>query len=157
MQRSTLPTQTDEEVVVVAARFAWDEYRRNHAYVCKVGRVFRAVEYMAFYSANQIYPLVPVILDICPAITLERGRYPGKLGEIVDKFIGVQSRKEGETYQVVLLSSPDDLRTQQLDRPIPNDLKSRSGRGTAFTQYQRYVSLVSLKKAKTTSDLVGDM
>jgi len=157
MQRSTLPTQTDEDVVVVAARFAWDEYQGYPAYVCKVGRGFRAVEYMAFYSANQIYPLAPVILDICPAVTFERGRYSGKLGDIVGRFIGRQDRKEGETYQVVLLSAPDDPETQRLAAPIPNNLKSESGRVTAFTQNQRYVSLASLKKAKTTSDLVGDV
>jgi hypothetical protein len=131
--------------------------KRNHAHVCKVGRAFRQAKYMAFYSANQIYPLVPMILNIYPAVVLERSRYSGELGEVVDKSIGAHDRMEGETYQVVLLSEPDDPRTQKLDHSTPNDLKSRSGGGTAFTQKQRYVSLASLKRAKKTSDLVGDV
>jgi len=157
MQRSTIPTQTDQDVVVVAAGFAWEEYQVHDAYVCKVGRTFRKVQYMAFYSAKQICTLVPAILKFCPAVILEQGRYSGELGEVVDKSIGVHDRMEGETYQVVLLSKPDDPRTQKLNHPIPNDSKSRSGRITAFTQKQRYVSLASLKRAKTTSDLVGDL
>ena len=157
MQRSTLPTQTDEDVVVVAARFAWDEYQRYNLYVCKVGRTFRQAQYMAFYSANQIYPLVPFILEPPEAVIFQRGRYPGEFGDIVDKLTGVHDRKEGETYQVVRLSSPDDPRTVKLDSPIPNDLTSESGGSTAFTRYQRYVSLASLKKAKKTSDLAGDV
>jgi len=157
MQRSTLPTQTDEDVVVVAARFAWDEYQRYNLYVCKVGRTFRQAQYMAFYLANQIYPLAPFILEPPEAVIFQRGRYPGEFGDIVDKLTGVHDRKEGETYQVVRLSSPDDPRTVKLDSPIPNDLTSESGGSTAFTQYQRYVSLASLKKAKKTSDLAGDV
>jgi hypothetical protein len=157
MRRSTLPTQTDEDAVVVAARFAWDEYRGNDAYVCKVGRSFRQAKYMVFYSGNEIHSLAPVILNTYPAITFERGRYSGKLGEIVDKLTGTHDRKEGETYQVVLLSSPDDPRTVKLDSPIPNDLKSKNGGRIAFTQYQRYASLADLNRAKTTSDLVRDV
>jgi hypothetical protein len=156
MQRRTLPSLADQDVVVVAAGFAWEEYQGHNAYVCKVGRTFRKAQYMAFYSANQIYPLVPVILNIYPAVILEQSRYSGELGEVVDKSIGAHDRLEGETYQVVFLSEPDDPRTQKLDHPIPNDSKSRSGGGTAFTQYQRYVSLARLKRAKTTSNLVGD-
>lgn len=157
MQRRTVPTQTDQDVVVVPARYAWGEYQGIHAYLCQVGRVFRSVEYMAFYTAKVIYPLVPMILDIHDKIVLERGRYAGILGHAVASFIGLQDRKEGEMYKIVLLSSPDDPRTQVLTAPLPNDLKSRSGRVTAFTQNQRYVSLASLKRAKTTSDLAGDV
>ena len=157
MQRSTIPTQTDQDVVVVAAGFAWEEYQGHNAYVCKVGRTFRKAQYMAFYSARQICTLVPLILDPPETFIFQRGRYPGEIGEIVDNLTGVHDRKEGETYQVVRLSSPDDPRTQVLAAPLPNDLKSRSGRVTAFTQKQRYVSLASLKRAKSTSDLVGDV
>ena len=123
MQRRTLPTQTDQDVVVVAADFAWEEYQGHNAYVCKVGRTFRKAQYMAFYSAKQICTLVPTILNFYPAVILEQGRYSGELGEVVDKSIGVHDRMEGETYQVVLLSKPDDPRTQKLDHPIPNDSK----------------------------------
>ena len=157
MQQHTLPTQTDEDVVVVAARFAWDEYQRYNAYVCKVGRTFRQAQYIAFYSAKQIYPLVPLILETLETVIFQRGRYSGKIGEIVDNLTGVHGRKEGETYKIVLLSPPEDRLTQCLEASIQNDLKSKSGRGTAFARFQRYVSLASLKRAKKTSDLVGDV
>ena len=157
MQRSTIPTQTDQDVVVVAAGFAWEEYQGHNAYVCKVGRKFRKAQYMAFYSARQICTLVPLILDPPETFIFQRGRYPGEIGEIVDNLTGVHDRKEGETYKIVLLSPPEDRLTQCLEASIQNDLKSKSGRGTAFARFQRYVSLASLKRAKKTSDLVGDV
>jgi hypothetical protein len=89
-------------------------------------------------------------------VVLKRGRYKGRLGELVDKLIGDRSRSKkelGHRYKVFLLSAPDDKRTLRLDEPIRNDVKSKSGQPTAFTMGQRYVSIEKLLKARTTRDL----
>ena len=72
------------------------------------------------------------------------------------KLLDDESRDEGTSYKVMMLTAPDDPKTIHLDGPVVNDLESDSGRPTAFTQNQRYVSLERLKKAKGTSGLVND-
>jgi hypothetical protein len=52
---------SESEVVVVAARHAWPEYERCHAYICQTRRAFKPVKRIAFYSQGQIYPRVPLI------------------------------------------------------------------------------------------------
>jgi hypothetical protein len=54
----------------------------------------------------------------------------------------------------MLLSASDDPETLHLGSDIPNDLVSSTGRPTAFTQGQRYVSKRAILKAKTTAELV---
>ena len=66
------------------------------------------------------------------------------------------SRKEGTAYKVIFLSPPDSPDTLRLEAHIPNNLTTKSGRTTAFTQNQRYVSSERLSQAKATSDLVED-
>ena len=57
--------------------------------------------------------------------------------------------------KIVFLTPPDSPDTLVLPHDILNNLISGSGRGTAFTQGQRYVSLSRLEKGpKTTSELV---
>ena len=58
-------------------------------------------------------------------------------------------------FKIVFLSPSDSPDTLVLPDDIVNDLSTGGGRGTAFTQWQRYVSLVRLEKGpKTTSELV---
>src|SRR2546421_10886098 len=58
-------------------------------------------------------------------------------------------------FKIVFLSPPDSADTLVLPDDIVNNLTTGGGRGTAFTQWQRYVSLVRLEKGpKTTSELV---
>jgi hypothetical protein len=145
-----------KDTVVVAARHAWTEYQKYHAYVCQPARTFQTVRHMAFYAAGQIFSLVPRIVDVVDQVVFECGRYPGHLGQVVARLLGLELREEGASYKVFLLSPPDDPQTVRLDGPVLNDLRSASGRLTAFTQGQRYVRLDDLVKAKRTSDLVND-
>ena len=56
----------------------------------------------------------------------------------------------------MFLSGPDSPETLVLPQDIENDLTANTGRGVAFTQGQRYVSLSRLEKGpKRTSELVG--
>ncbi|MBU0719549.1 MAG: hypothetical protein KJ749_15000 [Planctomycetes bacterium] len=144
------------DVVVVAARHAWPEYAKYHAYVCQADRSFQAVTRMAFYSHGQIHPLVPKIVESHDHVDFVRGRHDGKVGALIKTMLREGVRKEETAYKVVLLSPPDSPDTLALDSPIPNDLTSENGRTTAFTQNQRYVSSDRLKKAKATSDLAAN-
>lgn len=141
------------EVVVVAARHAWPEYERYHAYVCQADRRFQPVSRIAFYAGGRIWPLVPRILEVHEHVDFAVGRCEGSLGILVDRLLTDQVRSEG-VYKVILLSSPESDETVKLSGPVLNDLTSKNGRPTAFTQGQRYVARDRLCNAKTTSDLV---
>ena len=99
--------------------------------------------------------MIPRILEIHDSVVFRRGAHTGSLGAVVEGSIQSRGRREGEEYKVVLLSAPDDPQTERLPAPILNDMTSQSGRPTAFTQNQRYVSLQRLKAARTTSDLLA--
>jgi len=142
------------DVVVVPARNAWPEYEQYHAYVCQPDRPFQQVIRLAFYSYGHIHPLVPLILESHPHVEFVPGKHKGKLGELISTLLKANKRKEGTAYKVVFLSPPESPDTLKLDHSIPNDLKSKAGKTTAFTQNQRYVPSERLRTAKTTSDLV---
>src|SRR5437588_13069125 len=58
-----------ERVVVVAARFALDEYRKCSAYICLPHRSFQDCVRMAFYAKNKIDRHIPKILGHIEAIS----------------------------------------------------------------------------------------
>jgi hypothetical protein len=143
-----------DEVLVVAALWALDEYRRTSAYVCQPNRTFRDVERMAFYTQGEIAPLVPKIVAKYDAVAFRHGAYEGRLGAVVDALLDRSLRQEDSEYKVILLTPPDAAETIRLQAPVVNDLTAETGRPIAFTQGQRYVSLPLLQSARTTSDLI---
>jgi len=146
--KSTL-TMEGKDVAVVAAREAWPEYLKLHAYVCQPNRAFQQVKYLAFYAEGKIQATVPAILRVEEEVLMQRGLHEGQLGELVARLLDEGLREEGKSNKVFFLSAPDDLEhTIKLDQPVENDLP------TAFTMGQRYVSLAELRKAKRTSELV---
>lgn len=148
---------SNNDVVVVAARNAWPEYDEIHAYVCQPNRPFQQVSRVAFYSKGHVHPLVPKILhpvNLHDDVVMIAGQYTGTLGDLVQRLVMEQRRDEGERYKVLLLSAPDSNDTLRLPGPIPNDLKSKTGKPTAFTMGQRYIASERLLAAKTTSELV---
>ena len=153
-----------DRVVVVAARFALDEYLKYSAYICLPHRSFRPCVRMAFYTKNKIDRRIPKILGHIEAISgdeietrtdltdSERAR----LRTLLKKMESARSEEWGKRqFKIVFLSPHDSPDTLVLPGDIANDLTSDSGRGTAFTRGQRYVSLARLEKGpKTTSELV---
>lgn len=142
------------DVAVVAAREAWPEYQRFHAYVCQPDRSFQEVKYLSFYADGQIQPLVARIRESKLRVEFTPGMHKGELGHLVEEMLAETPRQEGLEYQVMFLSPPEASETIDLGQPIENDIKSKSGKNWAFTLSQRYVSLEQLKIAKTTSQLV---
>jgi hypothetical protein len=144
------------DVVVVPARHAWPEYQQYHVYVCQPDRPFQQVTRMAFYAHGHVHPLVPMILESHDHVEFIPDKHKGRLGELIATLLKDGRRTLDAPYKVVFLSAPDSPDTLNLGRTIPNTLKSESGKATAFTQNQRYVSSERLKIAKTTSDLVDE-
>ena len=141
------------DVVIVAARSAWPEYNDFHAYVCQPNRPFQQVNRLGFYSKGQIYPLIPKILEVYDDLPMVFGQFEGALGKLVDRLVTERLREANERFKIVLLSSPDSPETLKLSAPIPNNQRSKTGKPTAFTMGQRYVSSQQLVAAKWTSDL----
>jgi hypothetical protein len=145
-----------DQVLVVAAQLALDEYRKTSAYVCQPNRPIRDVERMAFYTQNQIAQFVPRIVEKHEAVEFRHGAYKGRLGAVVDMLLDRGTRQEGSQYKVLLLTPPDHDDTIRLEAPVQNDLTSQdTGRPIAFTQGQRYVSLARLRSAQKTAQLIG--
>lgn len=141
------------DIVVVAARNAWPEYNEFHAYVCQPNRSFQQVSRIGFYSKGVIYPLVPMIVKSFEEVEMQRDASKDELGMLMNRLLDEGLRQEGKKYKVIVLSAPDSPDTLKLPQPIPNDKRSKTGKPTAFTMGQRYVSSEALLAAKTTSDL----
>jgi hypothetical protein len=155
----------NDDVVVVAARFAYPEYLAQSVYVCQPGRGFRdGLTHLGFYAGNAIQTHVPKILhreDFVPFTAAEVARRRSgsdqdrRIAEAIEALNEGGRREEGATHQIFVLSGPEDPGTVRLSRPIVNDTVATSGRPWAWTLGQRYVSLAGLSRpgVKVTSDL----
>jgi hypothetical protein len=76
---------------------------------------------------------------------------------LVQRLLMEGRRPERGLFKILMLSAPDSPDTLRLERAIPNDKRSQSGKNTAFTMGQRYVACERLKQAKTTADLDGNV
>lgn len=145
------------DTVVVPAKYAWPLYETCRAYVCQAGRAFRAVNRVAFYADQEIKRDVPLVAhrrdnvewtrENAYSLRSSADRHDRKIAEVMDASRSVWS---GGRYQVFLLSAPGTQAHRQLAAPVPHKM---SGRGSAFVQKQRYVSLHALETAATTADL----
>ena len=153
-----------DRIVVVAARFALDEYLKYSTYICQPNRTFQPCVRMAFYTKNKIDCRIPKILGQIEAISRDEIETRTDISDInrarlrtlFQKMEFVRSEEWSKRkFKIVFLSPSDSPDTLVLPYDIVNNLTSGSGRGTAFTQAQRYISLSRLeKRPKTTSELV---
>lgn len=150
------------DVVVVAARFAWDEYNEHGVYVCQPDRSFRpGLTHMGFYAHSAIQPKIARILDQRPeSVTFDsatvKERRAGdpidqRIAEAIEVSLEGGTRSAGQPYRVFILSPSDDLDTVSLDNPIKNTTKAASGRTFAWTMGQRYTRLSALTKPGITT------
>jgi hypothetical protein len=154
---------TSDRVVVVAARFALDEYLKYSAYICQPNRSFQSSVRMAFYTNNKIDRRIPKILGQIEAISRDEIETKPNLSDIDRAMLRTLRNKMESTrsedwrknkYKIVFLTPTDSPETLVLPSDIENTSTSKNGRGIAFTQGQRYVSLARLAKGpKTTSEL----
>jgi hypothetical protein len=145
-------------VIVPAAR-AWPLYQRTGAYVCQPGRFFQQISHLAFYTDGEIKPEVAQVLerrDGVPWAATEIARLKSTRDPRDDALAAIirAARAAGwdefDTYQVFFLSRPGEPGHVTLSAPLPN---TRSGRGSAYVQRQRYARVDDLRRAVTTADL----
>lgn len=158
-----------DKVLVVPANKAWEFYRNHGCYTCQPNRTFRNSNYMAFYSNGEIQQKIPQILGWIDSLnfdgneilfdsiksTLKRNENvtTEEADELIKKQLAAlsQSSIRGE-FKVIFLDNSDNV--QKLSQVVKNSKKTASGKSTAFTQKQAYVSLKKLQEAKETSELV---
>lgn len=146
------------DTVVVPARDAWPFYQQHFAYICQQGRWFQPVDRIAFYADQEIKPDVPRITARRDAVAWnerEQKRLAASDDRIDRKIAAIMAGARASgwpdgTYQVFVLSRPGDPEHRTLADSIAHQT---NGRGSAFVQRQRYVSLHSLQIASTTGDL----
>lgn len=156
---SLRPTKKFDTVVIPGSQ-AWDLYRKEHVYICQAGRSFRQVDRIGFYADKTVKADIPFItnrIDNVDWSLAEQHRLLAsaksdekRMGKIMEvaRDLGWTSGR----YQVFLLSRAGDPRHRTLGKELSHQT---NGRGTAFVQKQRYVSLHDLEIAVTTADLLG--
>lgn len=147
------------DTVVIPGSQAWDLYQKERVYICQPGRSFRQVDRIGFYADKSVKADIPFIANRTDNVewsVAEQQRLLSspksnekRMGKIMEvaRALGWNSGR----YQVFLLSQPGDPRHRALNQALPHQT---AGRGTAFVQKQRYVSLHDLETAKTTADLL---
>ncbi len=147
------------DVVIVPAKDAYDEYRKTNAYVCQVNRSFRAgLTHLGFYR-GQIEREIPAILHIRDDVEFSE-QYANELDnsegefskEIAAVIRSLMSNRHNSLHKVFLLSSPENSKTITLKAPIKNTKLDKNGRPTAWTQFQGYTSKEALKKNPNNTD-----
>lgn len=162
-ERLAEPAQ--EEVLLVAARLAYDEYCRHEVYFCQPNRSFRTCARLAFYRAGRIEVTVPRVLEQLESVHLDAEaisqrselseRQRELLAKLLQRLSSEGSSRAGLELKVMFLSSPESAETGKLKAPIVNDLRNESGRRVAFVRGHRYVPWSRLEKGpSTTSALV---
>lgn len=153
---STRPVSRPD-TVVVPAQWAWPLYQAVGAYLCQPGRSFQPVDRVAFYADQEIKPDVPRIVNRLDHVewgATEVGRLSTggaderRLAEIMEA--GLDHGWTAGRMQVFDLTSAGHPDHRRLDRAVPHTAR---GRGSAFVQRQRYVSMAVLSRARTTVDL----
>jgi hypothetical protein len=155
------------DTVIVAAKHAYDEYRRFRAYICQPvsspltekTRTFRpGLKYLGFYRSKQIEPEIPKIIGRFASVQFtaeEASRYGSSgdpneacLAEVIQRVLKDPGERVGGRYlQVFLLTAPDDLeQTLHLPQPISHEAP------WAWTQHQRYTRSSALRTNPATTD-----
>jgi hypothetical protein len=157
------------DVVIVAAKNAYPEYKLIGAYICQPEseRTFQPqISRLGFYANGAIQPEVPVIqarrgeVEISPE-NAERLRATGdatdrSFADVIDRYMATSTYAKSTPTpfpaQVFLLAPPDDPETVLFASPIKNTTKAHTGRGYGWTLKQRYTRSEALRRGPVTTD-----
>ena len=145
------------DTVVVAARHAWPEYLKYSAYICQPSRPIASVQYIGFYHAGVIQPIIAKVKSDHPRVSLTPELFDGAVKRIIERILEdhAEGRQRGQVNDIYRLSASDDLDTIRLAKSIPNDKRNASGKRLAFTQNQFYCSLADLQSVARLPDSEG--
>lgn len=166
LRKEGLLRSAEPKVVVVGASSAWPMYQTVHAYRCSPSLRFRDYDQfdrMAFYARGEILPIVPKVKAVIESIDLTRQEEVTSLDSPEKEFADELLKGIGDSerhrwfhgnFNVMFLSKPGDDETVDLGKPIVNDKIGKHGKTVPFTYGKpRYVTLESLRKASTTTEL----
>ena len=151
-----------DDVVAVAARWAYPEYLANSVYICQPGRAFKSgVSHMAFYANGEIKPEIAKILhkrdqvefsrEHAESLSQSTNEIDREIGLQIERSLNEEIRGEDLPRQVFVLSSASSPETIKLGHAIANDTVDKGGQMCAWTFGQRYTRLSSLKKEPATT------
>lgn len=158
LRRAYEDAATPADVVVVAARKAYPEYFKYHAYVCQTGRSFReGLTRLGFYADQTVKPEFPGILARRDRLEfteqqVEDLRTTGDpadeaFADVIESMLRDETERRGRLEQIFLLTPPDSPATMTLGGPVTHS-------GSAWVQQQRYIrSEMLTSNPKTTADL----
>jgi len=148
---------SSDDTVIVAAREAWPEYQRFGIYVCQPRRSFRGgLTHFGFYAHGAVQPIIAHIGNRYIAVPFtheeaarRRSNSETELADVIERLLEEGLRTEGESYDVLFLSAPDDPNTVRLRGEIKNDTVTAAGRPWGWTLSQRYTRLDKLTSGVT--------
>ena len=154
-------------VMVVPAKpghgWGWDMYLKLDVYRRSRDIRYRPSDYIAFYVGGKIQATVPKIKAMIESINIAQPEEVASLDsarkgyaeELLKNIEHHNYHEFGQNqFMVMFLSKPGESETVNLEMPIDNDKKDKNGKPWAFVLGGvRYVTLESLKKARTTSEL----
>ena len=154
-----------DEVVVVAARFAYPEYLKRGLYICQAGRSFRGgLTHLGFYAEGAIQTHVPRIRHREDLITFTHetaaARRGGSdtdrlIGDAIETDLAAGTQERANSIECSFCHNQTMLTRCDWPSRSGNDTVAESGRPWAWTMGQRYVSLAGLTRPgmAVTSDL----
>lgn len=115
--------RTEPQVIVIAARVAWEEYLKMNVYICQPYRKFQPSEYVAFYDDNRIYKYIPrieekpiesVILseEAIASRTDLKPEIKQRLINILSKIEHYRNERINKEVKIIFLSAPDGSKTK---------------------------------------------
>jgi hypothetical protein len=129
-------SNASNRVVVVAARFALEEYREYSTYICQPNRTFQDCVRMAFYTKNKIDRRIPKILGKIEAISRDEIETRTNLSDIdrarLRTLLKIMKPERSEEwskkkFKIVFLSPQGSPDTLVLPHEVINNLASGSG------------------------------
>jgi hypothetical protein len=143
-----------ERVCVVSGAAAWPFYLAHAAWVGQENRRFGDARRLGFYTGREVQGLLPRIDRVVPSVplTAEEAATRALSADPAERRVGealAAALHEGGTgprVAVVLLSPPADPDTVTV-APVPHHGEA------AWTMFQRFVPLDSLRTAASTADL----
>lgn len=159
----------NDNVIIVAARVALNDYKLYGCYICQENRNFRLDSmYMAFYYKNKITRYIPQILGYIDSIDISNPNLDNlaittvaasesEVKKRLNNFLTQYQNSKNFYFsrnKIIILSLPTDIRTVKLDHEIINNKTDKRGlKRVPFTQSNRYSTISKLRSSFYTKDL----
>lgn len=160
--------RSENRILVLPAKRAYGEYLNSGLYLCQPNRSFQPSSRLGFYCDGEIKPIFPKILNSIESVRFEKDAISdnsdltddekSELLNAIENLSEDKIKRIGDDAKVMFLSSPDSSDTLNIKNAIKNNLKSSTGKNTAFTQNQRYITTDAVKEnPKSTKELLDLM